>query len=72
MKKPFCTTIKSVTNCPTCGAECKVNGNHNYVPVKEYGKSDVVALLQKYRFDLSSGKTPNLGDTVEDWLENLK
>lgn len=28
-------TIKSVTNCPTCGAECEVHGNatHYYVPI---------------------------------------
>lgn len=29
-------TIKSVTNCPTCGAECTVEGDttHYYVPKK--------------------------------------
>ena len=30
--------IKSVTHCPTCGSECKVEGGTTqyYVPVKKY------------------------------------
>jgi hypothetical protein len=31
-------TIKSVTHCPTCNSECKVNGGTTqyYVPIKKY------------------------------------
>lgn len=36
-------TIKSVTHCPTCGSECKVNGGTTqyYVPVKKYTESQL-------------------------------
>ena len=36
-------TIKSVTNCPTCNSECKVNGGTTqyYVPVKKYTEEDI-------------------------------
>ncbi len=36
-------TIKSVTHCPTCGSECKVEGDntHHYVPIKKYIEEDV-------------------------------
>ena len=36
-----------------------------------YSKEEVIELLQKYRLDLSSGKTPNLGDTAKNWLEQV-
>ena len=36
-------TIKSITHCPTCNSECKVNGGTTqyYVPVKKYTKEDL-------------------------------
>jgi hypothetical protein len=36
-------TIKSVTHCPTCNSECKVNGGTTqyYVPVKKYTEEDM-------------------------------
>jgi hypothetical protein len=36
-------TIKSVTHCPTCNSECKVNGGTTqyYVPVKKYTEEDL-------------------------------
>ena len=30
-----------------------------------YSEEEVIVLLQKYRYDLSSGKTPNIGDTTK-------
>jgi len=37
-------TIKSVTHCPTCNSECKVNGSTTqyYVPVKKYTEEDML------------------------------
>jgi hypothetical protein len=37
-----------------------------------YSEEEVIELLQKYRFDLSSNKTSNLGDTTKQWFEQLK
>ncbi len=37
-----------------------------------YSEEEVITLLQKYRYDLSSGKTPNLGDTTGFWFEEFK
>jgi hypothetical protein len=39
---------------------------------RSYSEEEVIVLLQKYRLDLSSGKTPNLGDTTKQWLEQFK
>jgi hypothetical protein len=39
---------------------------------KMYSEEEVIILLQKYRFDLSSGKTPTLGDTTKYWFEQFK
>jgi len=36
---------------------------------RSYNEEEVILLLQKYRFDLSSNKTSNLGDTTEQWLK---
>jgi uncharacterized Fe-S radical SAM superfamily protein PflX len=37
-------TIKSVTHCPTCNSECKVNGGTTqyYVPIKKYTEEDLL------------------------------
>jgi hypothetical protein len=37
-----------------------------------YSEEEVIVFLQKYRIDLSSGKTPNLGDTTKQWFEQFK
>jgi hypothetical protein len=37
-----------------------------------YSEEEVIELLQKYRFDLSSGKTANIGDTTKFWFEQFK
>lgn len=37
-----------------------------------YSEEEVIRLLQKYRFDLSSGTTPIIGDTVPGWFEQFK
>jgi hypothetical protein len=35
---------------------------------KMYSEDEVIELLQKYRYDLSSGKTANIGDTTKFWF----
>ncbi len=70
-------TIKSVTNCPTCGSECKVNGEgetHFYVPSKMYSREEVTALIDKYEIDLFSFiKNDITGFSKLEWLKhNLK
>jgi hypothetical protein len=37
-----------------------------------YSEEQVIILLQKYRYDLSSGKTANIGDTTKFWFEQFK
>jgi hypothetical protein len=37
-----------------------------------YNEEEVIELLQKYRYDLSSGKTANIGDTTKVWFEQNK
>jgi hypothetical protein len=39
---------------------------------RSYNEEEVILLLQKYRFDLSSNKTSNLGDTTKQWFEQFK
>jgi hypothetical protein len=41
-------------------------------PERMYSEEEVIILLQKYRYDLSSGKTANLGDTTSIWFEQFK
>jgi CRISPR type III-B/RAMP module RAMP protein Cmr1 len=45
-------TIKSVTNCPTCGAECKIGGTndstHYYIPVENKETPTALEILNKY------------------------
>jgi hypothetical protein len=45
-------TIKSVTHCPTCNSECKVNGGttHYYVPIKKYTEEDMLN-ASKYGYE---------------------
>lgn len=44
-------TIKSVTNCPTCGSQCKVEGSttHHYIPINKYTEEDVINIINKSR-----------------------
>jgi hypothetical protein len=37
-----------------------------------YSEEEVIKLLQQYRYDLSSGKTSNIGDTTGLWFEEFK
>jgi hypothetical protein len=39
---------------------------------RSYSEEEVIILLQKYRYDLSSGKTANIGDTTKFWFEQFK
>lgn len=41
----------------------------NWQKQKMFSEEEVITLLQKYRYDLSSGKTPNIGDTTKFWFE---
>ena len=44
------------------------------IPKEErmYSEEEVIKFLQHYRYDLSSNKTPNLGDTTKQWFEQFK
>jgi hypothetical protein len=45
----------------------------NKIPAeKMYSEEEVIKLLQKYRYDLSSGTTPNIGDTTKFWFDQNK
>jgi hypothetical protein len=37
-----------------------------------YSEEKVIILLQKYRYDLSSGKTAVIGDTTKFWFDKNK
>ena len=39
---------------------------------RSYSKEEIIYFLQQYRFDLSSGKTPYIGDTTKDWFKQFK
>jgi hypothetical protein len=49
-------TIKSITHCPTCNSECKVNGGTTqyYVPVKKYTEEDLRKAF-KYGIEMEAG-----------------
>jgi hypothetical protein len=66
-------TIKSVTHCPTCNSECKVNGGTTqyYVPVKKYTEEDM-----KKAFDSGYDIRSSYGDrddnmTAEQYINSL-
>jgi hypothetical protein len=46
--------------------------SNKYQAERMYSEEEVIELLQKYRYDLSSGKTPNIGDTTKVWFEQFK
>jgi tryptophan synthase alpha subunit len=48
-----------------------INGA-KYQAERMYSEEEVIELLQKYRYDLSSGKTANIGDTTKFWFEQFK
>jgi len=61
-------TIKTVTNCPTCGAECKVAGEgetHYYIPKNKYTEEDML-------FAFIHGGTRALKDNGKISSENFK
>lgn len=39
---------------------------------KMFSEQQVIKFLQQYRYDLSSNKTANLGDTTKQWFEQFK
>jgi len=46
------TIIKTVTHCPTCGSECKVEGEgetHYYIPKNKYTEEDMKSLIEFLR-----------------------
>lgn len=43
-----------------------------YQQERMYSEEEVISFLQQYRYDLSSKKTPNLGDTTKQWFEQFK
>lgn len=49
-----------------------VNFGSDFQSKKMYNEEEIIELLQKYRLDLSSGKTPNLGDTTRQWFQQFK
>jgi hypothetical protein len=59
-------TIKSITHCPTCNSECKVNGGTTqyYVPVKKYTEEDMMKAFEY-------GKTLQPFDCFEDFINSL-
>jgi len=66
-------TIKSITHCPTCNSECKVNGGTTqyYVPVKKYTEEDM-----KKAFDSGYDIRSSYGDrddniTAEQYINLL-
>jgi hypothetical protein len=46
--------------------------SNKYQQERMYSEEEVIELLQKYRYDLSSGKTANIGDTTKFWFEQFK
>jgi hypothetical protein len=71
------TEIKTVTNCPTCGAECTVEGKttHYYVPrpsLEGYKERLVEWIKKNYKLgDDQEGGTCSLVH-VEDFVEAIK
>jgi hypothetical protein len=66
-------TIKSITHCPTCNSECKVNAGTTqyYVPVKKYTEEDM-----KKAFDSGYDIRSSYGDrddnmTAEQYINSL-
>ena len=61
------TTIKSVTYCPTCGSECKIEGGttHYYVTIKKYTEEDI-------RKAILYGQTTKQIDYHNDFINSLK
>jgi hypothetical protein len=80
MKNKENVTIKSVTNCPTCNSECKVNSGTTqyYVPVKKYTEEDMLnASKYGYEFrDTTSFPKHKFEDScinnTKQWLEWYK
>jgi hypothetical protein len=44
----------------------------NWMKGKMYSESEVISLLQKYRYDLSTALTPWVGDTTPNWFTQKK
>jgi|LakMenE18May11ns_1017448.scaffolds.fasta_scaffold7513397_2 hypothetical protein len=69
-------TIKSITHCPTCNSECKVNGGTTqyYVPVKKYTEREVVIMLQDCAIHFGiTNKSKDDGTfttQIDKWVKN--
>jgi hypothetical protein len=68
MKNKENITIKSVTHCPTCGSECKVEGSttHHYIPIKKYTEEDLMSA-----FNAGINNDYGNGSSFDQWLNSL-
>jgi len=66
-------TIKSVTNCPTYGAECTIEGDvtHCYVPKNKYTDEEVQKLIADWGLYLLLAHDDDTV-TAEEWFEKHK
>ena len=66
-------TIKSVTHCPTCGSECKVNDGTTqyYVPVKKYTEEDMFKLWTKDILYCDEQEIPHEKKLFKDFINSL-
>jgi hypothetical protein len=72
-KKRYIEGVYVINGIDICDVsrECFIAGA-NYQAEKMYSEEEVIELLQKYRYDLSSGKTSNIGDTTKFWFAQIK
>ena len=66
-------TIKSVTHCPTCNSECKVNGGTTqyYVPVKKYTEDDIKETAYFFVSKKLSANQGILDEEIQDFINSL-
>jgi hypothetical protein len=63
--------IKSVTHCPTCGSECKVEvgTTHYYVPIKKYTEEDIKKAFKFYAYAHISQQPHSYEKLEQDYLQ---
>ena len=73
--------IKTITNCPTCGAGCRVDGDdkegtHYYVPIVSQGiikaAGDLIAHLELVLGDIKLSGTYHLKERLKKALSEEK
>lgn len=68
-------TIRSITNCPTCGAECNIEGSeegtHFYVPKHKYSEEEVLQLIAGWGLYLLVAPEDDT-TTADDWFNDHK